>query len=174
MARGRGTWSDEFTDADYIARWKGKCVINEQGCWVWQGSLVGNGYPGSSYRGQSCRVHRLSYELHRAQIPEGWDACHTCDNRLCINPLHLFAAPRSVNVQDMRAKRRGNHQKKVTCIHGHPFDEANTYLDSRGFRQCRECNRIRLRRPEYRQRANERQKLRREQNRIQLGKEQTL
>jgi hypothetical protein len=137
--------SHKLTAEQYIARWKANCDINEQGCWVWRGFVYRNGYPGSSYRSKSGRVHRFVYELTKGPIPKGWDCCHTCDIRRCINPLHLFAGTRAVNVQDMRAKKRGNHQKKTACLRGHPFDKENTLIDSRGFRQCRECNRLRQR-----------------------------
>ena len=63
----------------------------------------------------------------------------------CINPLHLFAAPRLVNVQDMRAKKRGNNQRKECCPQGHPYSPENTYICTRGFRACRACQRIRQR-----------------------------
>lgn len=32
-----------------------------------------------------------------------------------------------------------------TCTHGHPINTRNSYLDSRGRRQCRVCQRIRAR-----------------------------
>lgn len=27
------------------------------------------------------------------------------------------------------------------CVHGHPFDDANTYVDAKGRRSCRACHR---------------------------------
>ena len=33
--------------------------------------------------------------------------CHTCDNRLCCNPAHLFVGSSSDNIVDMWRKGRG-------------------------------------------------------------------
>jgi hypothetical protein len=47
------------------------------------------------------------YELHRGPIPRGSIACHTCDNRLCCNPDHIFIGSQADNLRDMRNKGRG-------------------------------------------------------------------
>jgi hypothetical protein len=39
-----------------------------------------------------------------------------------------------------------SNAEKTHCLHGHPFDEANTYWTKRGQRDCRACNRGRSRR----------------------------
>jgi hypothetical protein len=41
--------------------------------------------------------------------------------------------------------------EKQTCPQGHPYDEENTYFDSRGSRHCRTCRREHQR--AFRQRA---------------------
>ncbi len=35
--------------------------------------------------------------------------------------------------------RAAANAAKTSCIHGHPFDDVNTYLDNRGQRGCRTC-----------------------------------
>ena len=47
-------------------------------------------------------------------------------------PAGLAAPPRS---------QANGH--KSACLHGHPYDEANTYVDPRGRRHCRTCRRER-------------------------------
>jgi hypothetical protein len=49
--------------------------------------------------------------------------------------------------------RRGRHNQnhgKTECVKGHPFDAANTSIDSLGKRVCKTCGRERMR--EYRAR----------------------
>ena len=62
-------------------------------------SIGGRG--GIKYRG-----HRLVWEEINGSIPEGILVCHSCDNRRCINPDHLFLGMAKDNTQDMMKKGR--------------------------------------------------------------------
>ena len=77
-------------------------------------------------------------------VPKGMIVRHTCDNPPCINPMHLQLGTQGDNMRDryMRGRDRSFNRAKTHCRHGHPFDEANTYVTPRGHRVCRPCRRV--------------------------------
>jgi len=82
-------------------------VRAENGCLEWTGALNDAGYARMNIDKRNVRVHRLNWELTRGPVPAGVHVLHRCDNRKCIDPLHMFLGSDADNVKDMMAKGRG-------------------------------------------------------------------
>lgn len=75
-------------------------------CWRWRGSTKPNGY-GSFFDGTRVDYsHRVAYRLYSGDIPVGLCVLHKCDNRLCVNPAHLFLGTKKDNATDKVGKGR--------------------------------------------------------------------
>ena len=86
-------------------------VQKSDGCWLWIGATI-RGYGELSVDGRPVYAHRLSLEWALGRpISPGMDACHTCDEALCVRPEHLYEGTRKQNVADMMARGRHWSQK---------------------------------------------------------------
>ena len=81
-------------------------VIDESGCWIWQGAKNKSGYGTMTVEKKTVFAHRYSYQYHIGEIPEKLFVCHKCDNPSCINPEHLFLGDNYINILDASIKNR--------------------------------------------------------------------
>jgi hypothetical protein len=75
-------------------------------CWEWEGIILPSGYGQFKMNYIDYRAHRLAYELTHSSIPKGLLVCHSCDNRKCCNPKHLWLGTTQDNTQDRANKNR--------------------------------------------------------------------
>lgn len=120
-------------------------------CWTWTGTMFTQGYGNFWDGNRNNRTNRYSYVLHFGPIKDKTLlVCHHCNNKACVRPEHLYLGTNKQNIQD--ATRDGlmyfHNTFKTHCVHGHKFNKNNTYVrrDRPGYRQCKECGRINIRR----------------------------
>lgn len=113
-------------------------------CWLWTASTRRDGYGQFRLNGTTTAAHRVAYTLYRGKIRPGKFVLHSCDNRKCVNPDHLFVGTAADNARDMAAKGRQTLQKNPELFWGerHPRailtnDQASDILarSARGERQ---------------------------------------
>lgn len=99
--------NEALYEASIIARLMNRVKVNpETECWEWQ-KPNSQGYANITVKGRVVRAHRVAAALYSGfDLASPLYICHSCDNRRCCNPKHLFPGTASQNMQDMASKGR--------------------------------------------------------------------
>lgn len=81
-------------------------IKKTKGCWYWKGRPNTYGYGQIKVDRKPMGAHRFSYTYYIGKIKKGFLVCHTCDNRLCVNPKHLWQGTEGDNARDCVSKGR--------------------------------------------------------------------
>lgn len=167
--------SESSEDRAYLKGWMARVTerstMEVGGCWIWEGHTNHKGYGYTSWQGQNVAIHRKIYEaMHGVLLIEEQFVCHTCDERRCWNPAHLFLGDAKANNNDCARKARHHNTVKTHCKFGHPYDEKNTerrMLPTGSIaRTCLTCEALRLKTERYKAWRRQYQRQRREKQKL--------
>lgn len=100
----------------------------------WRGFVSPMGYGAFNVRRNGRRTiavaHRYAYESVNGKLPDGMVVDHLCENKVCVNPLHLEAVTRGEN------SRRANIKSDEPCMKCGGNDMRRT---PKGQRYCGSC-----------------------------------
>jgi hypothetical protein len=87
-------------------RFDSKLHKMESGCVEWIGGLFkASGYGAFAYKGKNRLAHRMAWFFENGNLPTDI-LLHSCDNRKCVNVLHLREGTQYENIHDMISKGR--------------------------------------------------------------------
>ncbi len=90
-----------------VARIMDRVITDDNGCWLWQGSLYSAGHGQIWCEGRSWGTHRIIYAYYHGKIEDGLMVLHKCDVSNCCNPDHLEPGTGSKNALDCISRGRG-------------------------------------------------------------------
>lgn len=96
------------TDDGFEKRFFEKIKKNENGCWIWVGSL-NKGYGQTYYNGRLVKAHRASYRHFRGIFNTKYHVDHLCGTPACVNPDHLSPCSPEENI----SRREGGVGRKT-------------------------------------------------------------
>lgn len=134
-------------------------------CWFWQGTINSESYGVLTIKNKQFYAHRVSFKEFKGPIPDfppdfrpyisnrSSVLDHTCHNmslicpggslcwhRCCINPFHLNPTCYGQNAKNSPINGAA-YRAQTHCKFGHVYNEANTYITTKGTRRCRMCRR---------------------------------
>lgn len=75
-------------------------------CVPWHNAPNKNGYGNLKIDGRQHIAHRWVYEQINGPVERHLQICHSCDNRICVRPGHLWLGTQQDNMHDAAVKGR--------------------------------------------------------------------
>lgn len=110
----------------------------ENGCHEW-GRSLSDGYGRFYVDGVKMLAHIFAYKELVGEYNPSLQVRHKCDNRKCVNPMHLQLGTNQDNIRDKMERKRHHCFSRQTCKNGHPLN--NSKVDYRGYLVCVICRR---------------------------------
>lgn len=76
-------------------------------CWHWRGCFTGNNRGSFYVNGKRYLPTEVMLALQGEFRKEGLMILHTCDNKLCVNPEHLYWGTQFDNMKDRSERHSG-------------------------------------------------------------------
>lgn len=93
---------------------EGYLIDLNTGCWEWVAWFHPKGYAYiQTHRQKKVKASRFAYSRHVGDLSDGEMVLHTCDNRKCVNPAHLFKGDAKLNMLDCMAKGRATQHARA-------------------------------------------------------------
>lgn len=136
-------WSTDNPN-DIETRFWDKCIVQDNGCWEWQGYINPGGYGNfGSGNGKVILTHRWTYQRFSGPLIEGMEIDHLCRNTRCCNPEHLEQVTRQVNAGRTTGFKDTHYAmgNRTHCKWGHEMTPENSYKrpDRVNSYACRKC-----------------------------------
>jgi hypothetical protein len=93
-----------------------KVEKSPDGCWNWTAAKSNVGYGLFWMCGRYVSAHRASWEIANGKIPDGACVLHRCDNRLCVNPEHMYVGTLKQNMRDRQIRDRCNKKLSISDV----------------------------------------------------------
>jgi hypothetical protein len=102
------------TDKDLTRFWKKVDKRGDDECWFWTACTHRSGHGEIKWGEHARRAHRVSWQIHFGDIPEGLFVCHKCDEPSCVNPNHLYLGTPLDNMMDrVRRDHAGKYRRPI-------------------------------------------------------------
>lgn len=95
---------NQFGNLSPIERFFKYIKVSDKGCWEFQLKPNKNGYCLISVSSHDILAHRFSYMHFIGTLNSIKVVCHKCDNKICVNPFHLFKGDHKDNYHDSQDK----------------------------------------------------------------------